>query len=374
VVENRAGANGMIGTEAVVRAPADGYTLGVALADTYAINPLINRNISYDPREALVGVAPLAIQSFALIVNTNVPASSLEELVALAHARPGEIRFGSWGEGSTGHLGLLMLQRAAGFQATHVAYRGAAAAVSDLVAGHIEAMITSVSAAVTQQRDGRVRTLAVTGTERHPSLPEVPALAETWPDVVVRAWYAVMAPARTPAPIVAKLNAAIGRAMQAPDVRARITEGFLATPMVMSVPDFAAFLCMRMRNAGAASSPPPAFASTDQMGVNDMNEEWTRRGLIGRRGIGGPGEPRQRAGRLARPPRAPAGGLRCRWRGRRSARLLGEALRPLVNQPFVVENRAGRAASWPPPPSRAPRPTGRRCSWRPAPSPSCRRC
>lgn len=242
VVENRAGANGMIGTEAVVRAPADGYTLGVALADTYAINPLLNRNMSYDPREALVGVAPLAIQSFALIVNTNVPAASLQELVALARARPGEIRFGSWGEGSTGHLGLLMLQRAAGFQATHVAYRGAAAALSDLVAGHIEAMITSVSTAVTQQREGRTRTLAVTGTERHPALPEVPALAETWPEVVVRAWYAMMAPARTPAPIVAKLNAAIGRAMQAPDIRARITETFLATPMVQTVPEFAAFL------------------------------------------------------------------------------------------------------------------------------------
>ena len=137
---------------------------------------------------------------------------------------------------------MLMLQRAANFQATHVAYRGAAAAVNDLVASHIEAMITSVATTVSLLRDGRIRALAVTGTERHPALPDVPALAETYPGLVVRAWYGVVAPARTPAQVVETLNAAIGRAMQAPDVKSRISEVFLATPIMQSVAEFAAFL------------------------------------------------------------------------------------------------------------------------------------
>ncbi|WP_426960075.1 Bug family tripartite tricarboxylate transporter substrate binding protein [Muricoccus radiodurans] len=242
VVENRAGANGMIGTEAVVRAPADGYSLGVALADTWSINPRLNPNIGYDPQRELVGVAPLAIQSFALIVHSGVPARSFDEFLALARARPGGLRLGSWGEGSTGHLAMLMLQRATGIVLTHVAYRGAAAAASDVAAGHIDAMITSIATSVNLQRDGRVRALAVTGTERHPALPDTPAIAERYPEVVVRAWYAIVAPARTPAPIVERLNGAIGRAMQAPDVAARITEGFLAAPMVQPVAAFAEFL------------------------------------------------------------------------------------------------------------------------------------
>ena len=242
VVENRAGANGLIGTEAVVRAAPDGYTLGVALADTWSINPRLNTNLGYDPQRDLVGVAPLASVSFALVVSAGVPAPDLDGFLALARARPGGIRLGSWGEGSTGHLAMFMLGRAAGVELTHVAYRGAAAVYTDLAAGHIETAFAGVSTAVSMARDGRVRVLAVTGTERHPALPGVPAIVERYPDVVVRAWYALVAPARTPGGIVEKVNAAVGRAVRAPDVAARLTDGFLATPMVLSVPELAAFL------------------------------------------------------------------------------------------------------------------------------------
>ena len=222
IVENRAGANGQIGTQLAARAAPDGYTLVLATADTHSINPTLYRTVPYDAARDFVPVAPIASLPLVLVLHPSQRPRTLAELVADAKARRGQIRFGSWGEGSTAHLATALLQSVAEIEVLHVSYRGAAAYLTDLIAGHVDGGFVSLPMAMGTVQQQSVRMLGITSPARHPNLPELPAIAERLPGFEVQLWYGVMAPAGTPAPIVAQLNAAIRRGLQAPDVRERL--------------------------------------------------------------------------------------------------------------------------------------------------------
>lgn len=246
VVENRAGANGMIGSQAAARAAPDGYTIVLATADTHSINPTLYRNVPYDAARDFVPVAPIATLPLVLALHPSQRPRTLAELIDDAKARPGQIRFGSWGEGSTAHLTTALLQSVAGIEVLHVSYRGAAAFLTDLVAGHVDGGFISLPMAMSTVPNQGVRMLGITSPARHPALPGLPALAETFPGFVVQPWYGIMAPAGTPQPIVAQLNEAIGRGLQAPDVRERFAAAQV-TPMIATPDVFGTFVQEQLR-------------------------------------------------------------------------------------------------------------------------------
>lgn len=246
VVENRAGANGMIGSQAAARAAPDGYTIVLATADTHSINPTLYRNVPYDAARDFVPVAPIATLPLVLALHPSQRPRTLAELIDDAKARPGQIRFGSWGEGSTAHLTTALLQSVAGIEVLHVSYRGAAAFLTDLVAGHVDGGFISLPMAMSTVPNQGVRMLGITSPARHPALPDLPVLAETFPGFVVQPWYGIMAPAGTPQPIVAQLNEAIGRGLQAPDVRERFAAAQV-TPMIATPDVFGTFVQEQLR-------------------------------------------------------------------------------------------------------------------------------
>lgn len=246
VVENRAGANGMIGSQAAARAPADGYTLLLATADTHSINPTLYRNVPYDAARDFVPVAPIAKLPLVLALHPSQRPQTLTEFVEAARVRPGQIRLGSWGEGSTAHLATALLQSMAGIEVLHVSYRGAAAYLTDLIAGHVDGGFISLPMAMSTVQDRSIRMLGISSPARHPNLADLPAVAEFFPGFAVEPWYDVMAPAGTPQPIVVLLNAAIRRALQAPDVRERL-EAAQVTAMQQAPEEFTAFVQDQLR-------------------------------------------------------------------------------------------------------------------------------
>ncbi len=256
VVDNRPGANGMIGSGAAARAAADGYTLVVATADTHSINPTLYRNVPYDAARDFVPVHPIAAMPLVLVVHPSQPARSLAEFVALAKAQPGRLRYGSWGEGSTAHLTMELLKTMAGLDLLHVPYRGAAQLQTDVIAGHVDCAFTSVPLAFGAQREGHLRVLALSSPARFPAQPETPTVAESYPGFEAQLWYGVMAPAGTPPAIVEALNAVIRAGLDAPDTRQRLAASSL-TPMLATTAEFGAFVRAQLagwtrivRNAG----------------------------------------------------------------------------------------------------------------------------
>ncbi|MCU0889658.1 MAG: tripartite tricarboxylate transporter substrate binding protein [Rubritepida sp.] len=217
VVENRPGANGSIGAAAVARAPADGLTLLVGVTDTHAVNPAAMRNIPYDANADFAPVGLITRVPLALAVGpTQREVRDLPALIALAKARPGALTFSSWGVGSTSQIAVLRIGEAAGFEMLHVPFTGAAPAQQALLAGQVDCMVMPAGAAEALARDGRVRVLAVLSPERLPLLPEVPTLRQAGVDLSVSILQAIFAPARTPAPVVARLNAALLAALATP--------------------------------------------------------------------------------------------------------------------------------------------------------------
>ena len=249
VVENRAGANGMLGSAAAARAAPDGYTLLLATADTHSINPTLYRNVPYDAARDFVPVAPIATLPLVLALHPSQRPQTLAELIAAAKAGPGQLRFGSWGEGSTAHLAAALLQSVADIEVLHVSYRGAAAFLTDLIAGHVDGGFISLPMAMSTRQQNSVRMLGITSPARHAALPDLPAIAETFPGFEVQLWYGVMAPAGTPAPIVVQLTAAIQRGLQAEDVRDRLSAAQV-TAMLASPEEFARFTQEQLRSWG----------------------------------------------------------------------------------------------------------------------------
>jgi tripartite-type tricarboxylate transporter receptor subunit TctC len=221
VIENRPGANGTVATEAIAKGPADGYSLLMGSTATHAINPALYRRIGYHPLRDFAPVALVGSTPLILTVHPSVPASTVEEFVALAKLRPGDISFASVGNGSVGHLAGQLFQNAAGIELLHVPYRGIAQASTELLAGLVKSAFSNVVNVLPFIRDGKLRAIAVTTTARSPVLPEVPTIAASLPGFDVPLWWGVFAPARSPASVVAKLNGGIRQVLQDAQLQAR---------------------------------------------------------------------------------------------------------------------------------------------------------
>jgi tripartite-type tricarboxylate transporter receptor subunit TctC len=235
VVDNRAGANGAIGAEAVARSPADGYSLLVVTAGTHAINKSLYKSLPYDPVKDFTHVALVANAPNAVVVHPSVPAKTIPELIAYAKQNPGKLYFGSAGSGSTLHLSGELFNTMAGVELVHVPYKGGSAAIVDLLGGRIQMMFDSISPALPNIQAGRTRVLAVTGSKRTSILPDVPTVAEAGlPGYVATAWFGIVGPANMPPDVTKKLNAAINKIIATDEARAQLTklggEPFIASP------------------------------------------------------------------------------------------------------------------------------------------------
>ena len=222
VIENRTGAGGAIGAAEAAKADADGYTL-LFVASPFTTVAASNRDAGYDPIGQFVAVAPIAAGPLAFVVNVDLPVDTLREFIALAKREPGRLNYGSAGAGSVNHLALELFNARAGVKVVHVPYRGIADATKDLLGGQIQAMTASIPATLPQLAEHRVKVLAVTGHKRVAQMPNVPSWQEQGvADAEVINYWGIVAPAGTPPPIVARLNAAVRKLLAQPEVRERL--------------------------------------------------------------------------------------------------------------------------------------------------------
>lgn len=223
VIDNRGGAGGIVGTDAVAKSAPDGYTLLLGQTGPSALNPALFNKLPYDPVADFAPVVQLTAYPYVIVVNPSVPAKTLAELVALAKAKPGSLSFGTAGTGSSGQLAAEMFMRATGTAMTHVPYKGAGPALVDTVAGVTSMTFGDMAASTPLVTGGRLRALAVTGPHRTILLPDVPTVSESgYPGFEALAWHGVYAPAHTPPEIVDKLNKAIAAILADPEVRDRL--------------------------------------------------------------------------------------------------------------------------------------------------------
>jgi tripartite-type tricarboxylate transporter receptor subunit TctC len=223
VVENKPGAGGNLGVEQAVKSPADGYTLVIGQTSNLAINPTLYAKLPYDPLRDLSPVALIVSAPVVFVVAANSRYASLGDLLAAARSDPGGVTFASPGNGTVSHLAGELLQRAAGVKLTHVPYKGAAQALTDTLGGQVQSFMSSVPSALSQIRAGRLRAVAVTSAKRSRELPDAPTIAESgYRGFEANTWYGLLAPARTPATIIARLNAEVNRVLATPEVRERL--------------------------------------------------------------------------------------------------------------------------------------------------------
>jgi tripartite-type tricarboxylate transporter receptor subunit TctC len=220
VVDNRGGANGMIGTDNVAKSPADGYSLVVASGGGFAIGPHVYAKLPFDVFKDFAPVSLFVTLPELLAVHPALPVKSVKELVALAKQRPNQLNFGSSGTGSTPHLAGEMLKSAAKIQMVHVPYKGMGPATMDLIAGQLQLVFADMPVLMQQVKGDKLRALAVGTLQRSASLPGVPTMTESgFPQVEAYNWYALYAPAATPKPIIARLNAEVVKVMSNPDMK-----------------------------------------------------------------------------------------------------------------------------------------------------------
>lgn len=222
IVENRAGAGGTIGAEFVARARPDGYTaLFVSASYAASSNPALYRT-PYDPVKGIAPIGQIATLPLIIAVHPSVKAQNLRQLIDLARANPGTLSYGSAGNGGTLHLSAELFRQMAGIDLVHIPYKGTSQAVVDLLSGRIQVMFSDPTPVLTHIRAGRLRGIAVTTEKRHSSLPNLPAISEVVPGYVVNSWFGMWAPAGTPTHIVLRLNQAIERILQRPDIQERL--------------------------------------------------------------------------------------------------------------------------------------------------------
>ena len=248
IIENKGGAGGTIGATEAARAAPDGYTLMMGHIGTLAVNATLYPDLAYDPRRSFTPVALVARVPNVLVVNPNVHAKDVRELIAFAQEHPGELRYASGGNGSAAHLAMEYFKLRAGVDIAHIPYRGTAPAVTDVLSGHVEMILTGVPAVAQYVKSGKLRALGVSSRNVVAALPGVPTIAQTLPDFEAIQWYGIVAPAQTPRPIVERLNEEINRALATDNLKARLD----------------------VEGAEAAPGPPAAFGTL----INDEIARW----------------------------------------------------------------------------------------------------
>ena len=234
IVENRPGAGGNLGTALAAKGKPDGHTLMLTVNSAHVINPSLYKSTGFDPVKDFEPVSPVATAGYALVANPTFPAKNVAELVALAKQQPGKITIASAGNGTLNHLIGEMLGKATGIDLIHVPYKGASAAVTDLVGGQVQVSVQSLPSSITFIRSGKLKVLGVVNEKRVAALPDVPTIGETVRGFGSTPWYGVFAPAGTPRAIINQLNAEIAKALDSKDVQERLAgvgcEPFRATP------------------------------------------------------------------------------------------------------------------------------------------------
>jgi len=223
IIDNRPGANGMLGTEIAAKSPANGYTLLLATDIQFAMASALYPSLTYDPDKDFEPVTLAAFIEFILAVPSSLGVNSLSELVALAKSRPGQLNYASAGNGSTHHLAMEMLKLRAGIDVIHVPYKGSGQALPDLISGQVQMMYLGVAQTLQYMKSGQLKGLAVGSVKRLQATPDIPTLAETYPGFEANAWWGFFAPAGTPTEIVQSLNTAINKILNSPAVNERFS-------------------------------------------------------------------------------------------------------------------------------------------------------
>jgi tripartite-type tricarboxylate transporter receptor subunit TctC len=224
VIDNRAGAAGMIGAEAAAKSEPDGYTIVLTTNSTHVIGPLLNPKTTFSPTKSFTPIIYLAQSPSIMIVPLSSPAKTVKEFIELGKKNPGKLNFGSAGNGGIPHLSGERFQALSGISMAHVPYKGTALAMPDLIAGRLDVMFDSFSSGYPQARDGKVRALGVSSSERSPLVPDVPAISEQLPGFVSLTWFGVFGPAGLPDAVVQKLNASFNKALKDPMVRDQLAK------------------------------------------------------------------------------------------------------------------------------------------------------
>ncbi len=247
VVDNRSGAGGVVGTEAIAKSAPDGYTLGMGSIASLGINPGLMEKLPYDPIRGFTPITNVAATSGVILASSDAPFHDLKSLIAYAKAHPGKVTFASAGLGSVGHMVGESLNHAAGIQMTHVPYRGTGPAAQDLLAGNVMTFIeTSLTTALTHLPSGKVKAIVVTRKNRSPLLPAVPAMGDAgFPDIDSPAWFGLVGPAGLPADVVDKLNAALGKGLRDPAVAEQMAR-FGAEPVPTSPAEFGGYIAQEI--------------------------------------------------------------------------------------------------------------------------------
>lgn len=242
VVDNRPGAGAIIGTEAAAKAPADGYTLVMAVSSAFGINPGLVPNLPYDVMRDFSLITNVVLTPQTLLVPAASPIKSVTELVAAAKAKPGALNYGSLGSGSTSHLTMELFRSTAGIQLTHVPYKGSPPAYTDLFSGNLQLMFDAVPAVIPHAKSGKLRALAVGSSSRSPFLPDVPTIAESgYPGFEAVGWIGLAAPAKTPEAVLNKINAEVVKILGTADMKERLA-GLGVTPVGGTREQFTAFV------------------------------------------------------------------------------------------------------------------------------------
>lgn len=222
VIDNKPGAGGVLGSEAVAKSPADGYTMIVGNAGSHGINAAIYSKLSYDVVKDFSAVGLICTTPNVMVVGPGIQAKTVAEFVALAKASSGKLNYASGGVGSSAHLSAELFKSLTGVEMTHIPYKGSSPAIAGVLSGEVSMMIGNLPPWSAQIKAGRVNALAVSTAKRHPSMPDVPALAESYPQFDTVAWFGVLAPAGTPSAIIDRVNGAINKALAQPEIKTRL--------------------------------------------------------------------------------------------------------------------------------------------------------